>query len=579
MEHTSPRPRPREITEAELGFKPQPPVAWLAPSVLAATGVKSLVATVFGSYSDKRELQGSLPANVHRFEEGDELWLDFVADLGDGFDATYSIASLLAAESITLPGELSLPRGRLLVMGGDQVYPSASTETYEDRSKGVYRAALPTAEAPRPRLFALPGNHDWYDGLTAFLRVFGQQRTIGGWQTEQSRSYFAIELPHRWWLYAIDTQFDDYVDAPQLEYFRTAAEDLREGDGVILCTPAPSWVVAGSGGEAKGYDTIEFFEREILRPHGANIRMMLSGDQHHYARYAEEGGGEVQRITCGTGGAYLAATHQLPEKLTLPPPTSRIFWSGERRTSRLAGRYPSTVDSKRLSLGIIRLPWRNRGFATLMAGVHFVLFLAFALGLVITSGRERASAITEVPAWTPAVLCSVLLIVGTVNFARLGLPDRRARAGLVAGVLHGLAHLGIAFGWLFVVQWLYLDVLGRGVGSDWLVIVIAVVVTPALLGFVGSELTALYLLLAGRFGINLNEVFAGQSISDRKGFLRMRVGADGDLTIYPIKVHTVAREWVPDPDGAPSDPWLRPATPLAPELIEEPIRVTRLPNA
>ena len=318
MTQPAERPRPTDMSEEQLSFRPRKAVRWLAPRVLVGTGLKSLVAEVFGSYADKRELQASLPHTVHHHDDGEELWFDFVADLGDGFDATYSVASLLAAPELPLPSGETLPRGRLLMMGGDEVYPVASTRAYEDRSKGVYRAALPATEGTPPTLFAVPGNHDWYDGLTAFLRVFTQRRPFGGWETEQTRSYFAVELPHRWWLLAIDTQFDDYVDSPQLEYFREVARDLRDGDAVILCTSTPAWVKAGSGAEAKGYDTIEFFVREIVKPRGAQVRVMLSGDTHHYARYAHPDGG--QRITCGTGGAYLAATHRLPERLTCRPP-------------------------------------------------------------------------------------------------------------------------------------------------------------------------------------------------------------------------------------------------------------------
>ena len=65
----------------------------------------------------------------------------------------------------------------MLVMGGDQVYPTASNAAYEDRCKGPYQAALP--EPPpngSPTLYAVPGNHDWYDGLTAFLRLFARRR-------------------------------------------------------------------------------------------------------------------------------------------------------------------------------------------------------------------------------------------------------------------------------------------------------------------------------------------------------------------------------------------------------------------
>ena len=141
-----PEHRPKDLSELELGFARQRAVRWLSPGVLVGTGVRVLLANIFGSYSDKRELQAVLPGTVHRHDPNDELWLDFVADVGDGFDATYSVASLLAAPSLDVDG-MPLPRGQLLILGGDEVYPVASTRGYEDRTKGPYRAALPEASA------------------------------------------------------------------------------------------------------------------------------------------------------------------------------------------------------------------------------------------------------------------------------------------------------------------------------------------------------------------------------------------------------------------------------------------------
>ena len=40
--------------------------------------------------------------------------------------------------------------------------------------------------AAHPTVYAIPGNHDWYDGLTGFLRQFGQDRWLGGWRTHQT---------------------------------------------------------------------------------------------------------------------------------------------------------------------------------------------------------------------------------------------------------------------------------------------------------------------------------------------------------------------------------------------------------
>ena len=119
--------------------------------------------------------------------------------------------------------QLTLPRGQIVIFGGDEVYPVAKVDDYENRFVGPYKAALPWTNPSRatdagahPRLLAIPGNHDWYDGLTGFMRVFGQQAWIGGRQTVQTRSYFAAALPGRWWLWGIDIQSDAYLDSAQI---------------------------------------------------------------------------------------------------------------------------------------------------------------------------------------------------------------------------------------------------------------------------------------------------------------------------------------------------------------------------
>jgi hypothetical protein len=568
------RPRPTDMSEEQLGFRPQKAVRWLTPSVLISTGLQSVISGIFGSYADKRELQGTLPATVYR-QDGDELWFDFVADLGDGFDATYSVASLLAASELRPDGVTEpLPRGRMLVMGGDEVYPAASTIAYEDRSKGVYRAALPVAPPEAPRLFALPGNHDWYDGLTSFLRVFAQRRPFGGWATEQTRSYFAVSLPQRWWLFAIDTQFDDYVDAPQLEYFHDAAKQMRPGDAVILCVSTPAWVPAGSGGKTKGYDTIEFFVREVITPRGATVPVMLTGDKHHYTRYAERDGG-TQRITCGLGGAYLLGTHTMPAELALPPAKSRVRAASPPRRYDLVSRYPSNKESELLAAGIFRLPWRNVGFWGLTGVTQTVMTLAVLFGLAETADPARRGVFGQLAAWAPSAIVAAVLILGGIAFARLDLPKSNP-TNAFAGIVHAIAHLVLSVGWAIGARLLYKNVLPDGLAADWLIFVIVLVATPVLIGFLDAEIVALYLLIASRFGINSNEVFAGQSLEDHKGFLRLHIDREGTLTVYPIKLPRVCRRWRPAPDGAATDPWLVPVDPLEPELIEaEPIRIRK----
>jgi hypothetical protein len=556
------RRRPVSRDPTELGFTPQPPVPWLAPLQLLNTGLRSLLAILFGNYLDKRELQIALPSHIHAQPGTDgELWLDYVADLGDGFNATYSVAYLLAQPHLELDGR-RLPRGQVLLMGGDQVYPTPSTEAYEDRLKGPYVAAMPCPPpgVSRPTLYALPGNHDWYDGLTAFLRLFVRVKTdnIGGWRTEQSRSYFAVELPARWWLFAIDEQFGSYLDDPQMLYFEKAAKRLTEGDRVILAVPAPAWVKAVDKPQA--YDTVDYFIRTVIAPTGADVSLILAGDLHHYAHYTGPG---RELVTCGGGGAYLYPTHHLPKEITVPPADAIARKRTESLRYRLAGRYPEEGRSRQFAWGVFgRLPWRNPNFVTMLGILHALLMLSVA-GVLENLADGVAQRLFSIP------LLAMFTVVMLSAFFFAQPPDarrkRHARHGIL-GVIHGLAHVALAvFGaWVWV----------RLPFVDWpwpMPAVAAAVLYLPVAGLVASQVVSLYLLVAGMFGVNVNELFAGQLIEDAKSFLRLHIARDGKLTVHPVAVDRVSRRWRANPDAPPHAPWLEPEDELTVRPAGRPI--------
>jgi hypothetical protein len=568
-------PRPNSLDPFELGFSPKPPVAWLSPSQLAGTALRVLLSNVLGAYLDKRELQNALPADVFaEHADAEELWLDYVADLGDGFDATYSIAWLLAQPSLAVDGQ-ELPRGQVLVMGGDEVYPTANTERYEDRTKGPYRAALPVCppETGQPDLFALPGNHDWYDGLTAFLRLFAKNGTdsIGGWVNRQARSYFAIQLPQRWWLFAFDAQFGTYLDDPQMHYFLHAAKQLRPGDNVIVCPATPGWVE--SEHDPRAYDTIDYFVRTVLDPAKVSVRLMLSGDLHHYARYEsadtqQDGAPERQLITCGGGGAYLYPTHHLPGSILVPPLDSRVKRKTNSKRFALRETFPRKATSRGLAAGVFtRLPWRNKGFVALMGTIH-VLFMLSVLGL-IQHARGNEQKLFSIPTF----LTAAIILGGCVFFA---VPPTAGRPGprhWILGLSHGAVHIGLSVLGAFL--W------NKTPFAHWawpLPVLTAAVLYVLAAGIVATEVTCLYLLVASTFDVNVNELFAGQGIDDFKSFLRIHITADG-LTIYPIAVRRANRGWAADP-GAPREaPWVKPTKPIGYALAEPPIHLpTRVPE-
>lgn len=565
-EHTVPT-RPVSLDPQELGFTRRKPIGWLAPLLLLSTGLRALLAILFGAYMDKRELQNALDDDYfdHSRTVDGEIWLDYVADLGDGFDATYSIAWLLAQPSLAVDGA-ALPRGRLLLMGGDQVYPLASGDGYESRMKGPYRAALPEAPAgePRPTLFALPGNHDWYDGLTAFLRLFARRKDghIGGWRTEQQRSYFAVKLPQNWWLFAVDEQFGAYIDDPQLLYFEKAARKVGPDDRIILMTPSPTWVKAKDDPEV--YDAVDYFLRTILAPTQAQIRVLVSGDLHHYARYTSA---ERELITCGGGGAYLLGTQNLPPTLMVPPKETLTRSRSLSREYRLAARFPDASMSRKLGWGVFhRVPRRNAGFATMLGIVHTLTMLPMASAVRQPDDIKRLFSI-------PLLLMVTLILVGTVLFAKPpGAASAKHARHWILGVSHGVAHIALAAAGAWV--WWRLPFHGWTFPGPF---VVAAVLYGPVIAVLATQVVALYLLVAGYFDVNLNELYAGQGIEDAKSFLRIHIAADGTLTIHPLGVDRVCHRWSPDPDGEPHAPWLRPEQPLAVHRIEPPIVLTDLP--
>jgi hypothetical protein len=574
---SQPPPRPKDESPKELRFVPQPMVRWFDPVQLLGTAVQVFVSGFFGAYADKREVQAALApgATVDKatYAHEQELWIDYVADLGDGFDSTYTVAYLLAQPALTI-GAHATERGRILVMGGDQVYPTATRDQYENRLIGPYRAALPYVADECPHLYAIPGNHDWYDGLTSFIRFFCQKRYIGGWETKQDRSYFALKLPGPWWLWATDIQFDAYIDDPQLTFFRKASDELKEGERVILVTGKPSWV---KGEEDHSYSNLRFFADEMLKDKPVKVAVTLSGDLHHYSRFEEEGGTR-QLITAGGGGAYLSPTHQLPTRLEFNE-------LGGKAGYRCASAYPTRAQSSRLAWrAAALLPLRNWRFTRVLALLYFLAVLLLQ-GPVRRAAPAGGIGWDDLPSvwWNGAVTSRQLIYAGllvagvTILFAAGGTGMR-----ILLGLVHAIPHLFL----LTVAVVLAVDVLGD-IGWDWPPLIAAVAALAACVP--GTMVMGLYLSVCDaifhrriarfdyRFERHSNEAFACQGIKDRKNFVRLHIDPDGKLTIYPVGVDRVLRkdDYELDTSGGPGAPYFRPKSgkSVEPRLIEEPIHV------
>ena len=536
------RREPPGATDPEhtLGFTPQPMVRWLGPRGLSATAMQVLLSTIFGAYSDKRDMQAALkPPAECDLSGADTLWFDFLADTGDGFNPTYTTAALIAGDELVLDHDgqaVVTERGPLLLLGGDLAYPAATPTQFRERFLGPFTLAFPPSAAgdDPPTVIACAGNHDWYDGLTTFLRLFCEGKRIGGWRTAQTRSYFAMKLPQRWWILGIDLAFDFFIDAPQMDFFRTVAtEQLQPGDRVILVNHRPSWLFAGLG-EHKLYThqstaNLQEFERTILHDNGIEVPLVLAGDIHHYNRYVSDEG-DQQRITAGAGGTFLHPTDYLRTEFTWPTASGTT-------TFRQEALYPDVARSKRLRWGTLLAPFKNPSFVAFLGAFYllFTLAVRFALPNASTVGLNTALKASDPDAVAQAVFnnpISFLLAIGLlamlITFADASTMTRRVLAGgahwlfqflLLVLVIWGMAQLAVdmpeerlTVEGFFVKFTLTLDTL---------VLIVGVAVVG---GYLASQLFAVYL-------------FAGVQPVPAPRHARLLVPAHRGLPVLPADPH------------------------------------------
>ena len=259
-----------------------------------------------------------------------ELWFDYVADTGDGGVAMYTVAYLcqahlavddgvgrdpadLVGRRLTVPSSttadpaaLPLPRGQFLFLGGDTAYHVANEATIAARVQAPFVRAAEDLARVQPghalrRLYGIPGNHDYYDQLIGFGRMFRAPVTIEGrpgpggrlprlsipgLRRVQEASYLAIQLPWDWQLWGLD--INAWLDARQEWYFRSLPAPRK----LIALTPSPPIVHHAVEIDRAHRDAFERLDLAPLydggRPAPGTCRLDLSGDIHHYARYEPE---------------------------------------------------------------------------------------------------------------------------------------------------------------------------------------------------------------------------------------------------------------------------------------------------
>lgn len=569
-------------------------VGWFDPRQLMSTGIEVAVSTVVGRHSDHRLMEAVItpkheppydyttyhqePAQYEELISNgiprEEIWLDYLADTGDGWDSTFAVAAAMARPKIMADargGKVETKRGDVLIMGGDEVYPTANRKEYKRRLLLPFETALKELKEGNPHVYAIPGNHDWYDSLVSFTRVFIGKEWVGAWFAPQDRSYFALKLPHGWWLLGVDTQLGSDIDAMQVEYFEKAIEGMGQDDRVILCCAEPQWVFEKyySKYDAEVYSdsNLAYLTRDVLK---GRVRVLVAGDLHHYRRHANARG--IQKITCGGGGAFLHPTHA-PDADTLPGDKPKLVGGPPGPPYELQCAYPDKAESRRLTWRNLLFPWYNPWFGLFIGFVYFLAAWAFMLpttDIAHAGLGEYLLGVSQMLITRPAASFWAMIMLGGWIF----FTDTHSwRYRWFAGGTHGLAHLLAVFlaGW-WAAQ--LTDQIAWARGSAAAEFGLRALFIFGISGLLGSVIMGLYLLVSlNVFGRHYNEAFSSLAIADYKSFLRFRIDPQGKLTIYPFKIHRVPRKWKEQSGQSPA--WQPAEGSVKVELIEEPITVER----
>ena len=420
---------------------------------------------------------------------GREVWIDFVADTGDDHDVSLAVGRMLFA-GYELSGDQPriLPRGDILVFGGDTAYPASTAYEIERRLLRPWNHVLHgEAEGGRRRvLLGIPGNHDWYDGLDGFGRLFrrsaledfDEPTTERGESAAPSGNSFSERAKgHIQRLLHLD-EFDESLHLVEEAAESLAALMLRSTTrrpsrltlvGYTAVQEASYWALALAPGlDLWGVDrqlrTADFRQRVFFaqrraesRPHkfvfvapdpalvygepnepgmrllesshfslDSDKLLYLTGDAHHYERQAVE---DSMHIIAGGGGAFVHGTRIAHDSGIAPPQCV----------------YPDRRTSLRLALGMpLRLAAGTAGFLP-----HIV----FALLAVIELGALRQGAIMG------SLTVASVTILATIGLsfavrARLERPAATWAIASLFGLILGLAPLGLRFALPRTLPWL-----------------------------------------------------------------------------------------------------------------------------
>jgi hypothetical protein len=473
------------------------------------------VAEILGGAPDQTDLVSAL---------GRDLWIDYVSDTGDDVSVSGAVARLLVETyELSDPAEpersTSLPRGDLLLFGGDTAYPVATAQEIANRVLVPFNKTIEARlDAKQRVLLGIPGNHDWYDGLDGFGRMFRRRETgaedlrpsmvgvsgkmlahytewarelvrggkiekpkalvLAGYTPVQNASYFVLPLTPAIHLYAVDRQLKT-IDSHQRRFHVDWYRHNPQAAWVLL--PDPLYRFGGPS--PTGAAMVQGLGLDFAsRPH-----FLLSGDVHHYERLEDDG---LLHVIAGGGGAFLHPAPMFEGRLR-----ADVRWPNARQSRALLRHVPGKIARGR------------SGFLP-----HWALAAVFAPAWAASSAGK--------PGLLATVPFLITLVVGTV-YLFIGGIRRRPRA--VAMLAYPIAAITAAIPILSSLLLTRLLIALDFRPSAWVVAGATFVLTV----FAAAYIFGAYLALLTRFGLEHTQAFTALDHPGFKHFVRFRVRADG----------------------------------------------------
>jgi hypothetical protein len=281
-----------------------------------------------------------------------------IGDTGEGDASQHALRDQL----LTVVGREDV---RFVAIGSDVVYPNGSMIDYEANFW------LPFKGVTKP-VFAIPGNHDWYDALEAFLATFLQpdaaraamraraeadlrltsttSARVDALLDEAARLRREYAVPTGFQrgpffelqtdgfaLVAIDTGIVKRIDPAQWAWLESALERAR---GKLTMALMGHPLYAKAFDMAQGNPEFARLKRLLL---DRGVTIVMAGDTHDFEYYAEPPAGAspaVHYFVNGGGGAYLSLGTSLDWPARPPTDEWAFYPSREAITRKIDLRTP-----------------------------------------------------------------------------------------------------------------------------------------------------------------------------------------------------------------------------------------------